>query len=292
MDLFFDNAPDDIKKRRVHFHEFMIETHDWLHQNRGQGMNDLMPRYAAEVSKRLDLLCFDEFHVTDVADAMILGRLFTALFEHGLVMVSTSNWAPDNLYEGGLTRDRFLPFIDLLKTRTNILHLDSDTDYRQISDPDQNIYYFSPLNDKTKKSVNLLFRNFSNATPMTQDTISVKGRKIHVEAAADVARFTFSNICEKAYGAEDYIAIAQKYDTVFVTDIPLLTQENRNEAKRFMLLIDCLYEAKCRLVVSAESAVDNLYQGHDHAFEFDRTISRLMEMQSAQYQQEYQQEYR
>lgn len=283
MDLFFDHVPNDINKRRIHFHEFMIETHDWLHQHRGQGMDDLMPRYAADVSKRIDLLCFDEFHVTDVADAMILGRLFTALLERGLVMVATSNWAPDNLYEGGLTRDRFLPFIDLLKMHTNVLHLDSDTDYRQISNPDQDVYYFSPLSENTKKSVNLLFKDFSNATPMTQDIIHVKGRKIYVESAADVARFTFSNICEKAYGAEDYLAIAKQYDTVFVTDVPLLTQEKRNEAKRLMLLIDCLYEAKCRLVVSAESAVENLYQGHDHAFEFDRTISRLMEMQSAPY---------
>jgi cell division protein ZapE len=286
MDLFFDHVPDTVKKRRIHFHEFMIETHDWLHDNRGKGMDDLLPRYAADVAKNIKLLCFDEFHVTYVADAMILGRLFTALFDHGVVVVATSNWAPDNLYEGGLTRDRFLPFIQLLKQQSQIIHLDSDTDYRQISDPSQDVYYFTPLSENTKKHINLLFREFSDGASLTQHTLSVKGRKIYIEAAGDVARFTFVNICEKAYGAEDYIAIAQAYDTVFITDIPSLTQEKRNEAKRLILLIDCLYEAKCRLVISAESALDNLYQGDDHAFEFDRTISRLMEMQSVAYHEE------
>jgi len=286
MDLFFDHAPDLIKKRRIHFHEFMIETHDWLYKHRGQGMDDLLPRYAAHVSKQIDLLCFDEFHVTDVADAMILGRLFTELFDRGLVVVATSNWKPDCLYEGGLTRDRFLPFIALLKSKSNVIHLDSDTDYRQISDPDQDVYYFSPLDSENISKVGELFSDLSENKPVVQDTLHVKGRDIIVNVAADVVRFTFSEICEKAYGAEDYILIAQKYDTVFVTNIPLLTQENRNEAKRFILLIDCLYEAKCRLVMSAESKIEGLYQGNDHSFEFDRTISRLMEMQSSTYHEQ------
>ena len=127
MDLFFDHAPE-AKKRRIHFHEFMIQTHDWLHQKRGDRVDDLMPRYAKYVAKSVKLLCFDEFHVTDVADAMLLGRMFTALFEEGVVVVATSNWAPDNLYEGGLQRDLFLPFIDVLKARCAVIHLDSDTD--------------------------------------------------------------------------------------------------------------------------------------------------------------------
>ncbi len=287
MDLFFDEALKiQAKSRRIHFHEFMIGTHDWLHAYRGEGMDDLLPRYADFVAKQVKLLCFDEFHVTDVADAMILGRLFTELFARGLVVVATSNWAPDGLYEGGLTRDRFMPFIALLKKEMDSLHLDSDTDYRKISDPNQDVYYFHPLNKETKNKIEQLFSELTGHAEVKQEVITVKGRDIIVNAAGDIAQFTFADICEKPYGAEDYIAIAQKYDTVFLTEVPSLTGDNRNEAKRLILLIDCLYEGKCRLIISAVECVDNLYQGDDHAFEFDRTVSRLMEMQSALYHDE------
>lgn len=294
MDLFLDEASNKlnklIKKRRVHFHEFLIETHDWLHQHRGEGMEDLLPRYAKHVVSKTKLLCFDEFHVTDVADAMILARLFTALFKQGVIVVATSNWAPDNLYEGGLTRDRFLPFIDLLKHETNIIHLDSDTDYRTITDANQDVYYFYPLNLETKNKVDKLFFEMSDGADIEIKTLEVKGRKIPVECANDIAKLTFAELCEKPYGAEDYITIAKEFDTVFLTQIPRLTYDRRNEAKRLILLIDCLYEAKCRLIISAQCDVYKLYHGHDHAFEFDRTISRLMEMQSSQYHEERQKE--
>lgn len=293
MDLFFDEVHQKLLlSRRIHFHEFMIETHDWLHENRGKGMDDLLPRYSSHVANEVKLLCFDEFHVTDVADAMILGRLFTELFTRGVIVVATSNWAPDDLYEGGLQRVLFLPFISLLKDKMETIHLDSDTDYRTISDPDQDIYYFSPLNKETKNKVEQLFFELTNGAEIEQEIITVKGRDILVNAAGDIAQFTFAGLCQKSYGAEDYIAIAKRYDTVFVTQIPTLMADNRNEVKRLILLIDCLYEAKCRLVMSAEKPFDMLYDGVDdangHGFEFERTISRLLEMQSGSYHKERQ----
>ena len=283
MDLFFDHAPE-AKKRRIHFHEFMIETHDWLHQKRGDRVDDLMPRYAKYVAKSVKLLCFDEFHVTDVADAMLLGRMFTALFEEGVVVVATSNWAPDNLYEGGLQRDLFLPFIDVLKARFAVIHLDSDTDYRQISDPDQDMYYFSPLSAANKKKVETLFNELTDGEKITSHTLTIKGRDIVAEQTANgVTRFTFSQICEKPHAAEDFIAIAKAFHTVFLQNVPRLTYDRRNETKRLILLIDCLYEAGARLIISAAAPAQTLYHGDDHAFEFDRTISRLVEMQSTAY---------
>ena len=289
MDLFLDEVVvryPALKNRRAHFHEFMIETHDWLHKHRGEGMEDLLPRYADHVAGQVKLLCFDEFHITDVADAMIMGRLFTALFERGVILVATSNWAPNNLYEGGLQRDRFIPFVRLLQKKTDVLHLDSDTDYRSIAVPDQDVYYFAPLNAETDDKVEALFNEFAQNIAPSEEILNVKGREIKAMAAGDVARFTFANLCERPHGAEDYINIAQKYDSVFLTHIPRLGYDRRNEAKRLILLIDCLYEAKCRLVVSAENPIEKLYVGHDHAFEFDRTMSRLMEMQSIGYHQE------
>lgn len=284
MDLFFEQAPENILKRRIHFHEFMIETHDWLHKKRGDRVDDLMPRYAEHVSKKVGLLCFDEFHVTDVADAMLLGRLFIALFERGVVVVATSNWAPDDLYEGGLQRELFLPFIALLKQQMEIVHLDSEHDYRQIADADQDIYYFYPLNAATKSRAHQLFVDYAEGMPIEADKLVVKKRTIEVkESANGTAKFSFAELCEQPHGAEDFILIARSYHTVFITDIPRLTYDRRNEVKRLILLIDCLYEEGCRVVITADASVDNLYYGEDHAFEFDRTISRLIEMQSASY---------
>lgn len=287
MDLFFDYTAKNMLKRRIHFHEFMIETHDWLHKKRGERVDDLMPRYAQYVSKSVDLLCFDEFHVTDVADAMLLGRLFSALLEEGVVIVATSNWAPDDLYEGGLQRELFLPFILLLKRRMEVVHLDSESDYRKMADPDQDVYYFYPLSAATKARADQLFIDYAEGMPIEADEIIVKKRIIAVkESANGAAKFSFADLCEKPHGAEDFIAIARRYHTVFITDIPKLTYDRRNEVKRLILLIDCLYEEGCRVVITADAPVDMLYQDGNHAFEFDRTVSRLIEMQSAGYHEE------
>ncbi|MEM6812075.1 MAG: cell division protein ZapE [Pseudomonadota bacterium] len=286
MDLFFDSVSSSIKKRRVHFHEFMIETHDWLHQNRGNDLDDLLMDYVDHVTRSTRLLCFDEFYVRDVADAMILKRLFTAFIEKRMVIIATSNCAPDHLYEGGLQRDLFLPFIDFIKDEMHVVKLDNQKDYRSIAQADQDIYYFHPRDDDTKQKVDQLFLELSDEQPASMKTLSVKGRKIKVLAVGDIARFTFADLCEQPLAAEDYIQIAKNYDTIFVENVPVMTAEMRNEAKRFILLIDCIYEQKKRLVISAEADIHQLYGGKDHGFEFDRTVSRLMEMQSAAYHQE------
>ncbi|MCB1721133.1 MAG: cell division protein ZapE [Rhodospirillales bacterium] len=288
MDLFYDCLPESIPKRRVHFHAFMIELHDYHHARRRQddvceGMDGILPLFAERIAERVRVLCFDEFHVTDVADAMILGRLFRHLFERGVVVVATSNWEPERLYEGGLQRDRFLPFIDLLKEKMEVMHLDGPVDYRTKFLMQEGTYFW-PLGQETTRHANTVFNALTdNAVPDT-DTLEVKGRTIEVEAVArGVARFTFAQLCERPHGAEDYLEIVNNYHTVFVEGIPALGYDRRNEAKRFMILIDTLYEAGTKLVATAEALPDQLYRGHDHAFEFQRTVSRLQEMQSAEY---------
>ncbi len=285
MDLFYAALPETLPKWRVHFHDFMIGVHDYLHTRResqetGEGVDATLPLFAARIAEKARVLCFDEFHVTDVADAMILGRLFRCLFEQGVVVVATSNWPPDTLYEGGLQRDRFLPFIALLKEKMETVFLDSPTDYRKVAQGRGGVY-LSPLCPETDEKLERVFEAFAgHKIQYETDRIEIKGREIQIERAMDgMARFSFAALCEKPHGAEDYGAIAQKYHTIFLENIPRLGYDRRNEAKRLMILIDTLYEHKTRLVISAECPPDKLYRGHDHAFEFDRTISRLCEMQ-------------
>jgi len=292
MDLFFDTIPAGITKRRVHFHEFMISVHNHIHSVRlneksGRGVDIAIPILAKNIAKSSRVLCFDEFHVTDIADAMILGRLFTALFHHGVIIVATSNWKPDSLYKDGLQRDRVLPFIALLKERMEIVHLNSETDYRekifsQYTQKECN--YFTPLSDTTRGQVDQLFAYVSGRAPVEEVVLDVKGRRIVVQrAAAGVARFTFAQLCERPYGAEDYLTLTQTFHTVFLEDVPRLTYDRRNEAKRMMVLVDALYEAKTNFIISAAAPPAELYSGSDHAFEFERTVSRLLEMQARDY---------
>ncbi len=282
MDIFFETLPDHIPKRRVHFHEFMIEVHDYCHEqktDRDQSINKLTKKIANEAR----VLCFDEFHVIDVTDAMILGRLFRGLYKAGVVVISTSNWPPDRLYEGGLQRDRFLRFIHLLKEKQTIIHLDSPTDYRT-QFLMQEGSYFTPLGTESRNKIDAIFKTLTDGIAPKTATIKVKGREIIIERTAKgIARLTFAQLCEQPHGAEDYIAIANKFHTIMLEGIPKLTYDRRNEAKRLMTLIDALYEANTKLIISADTTPEKLYRGHDHAFEFDRTISRLQEMQSAEY---------
>lgn len=290
MDLFFDCLPNDIRKTRVHFHQFMIDVHDYIHSRREsdgvrEGVDATLPLLAERIAERSRVLCFDEFHVTDVADAMILGRLFTALFDRGVIVVATSNWEPDRLYEGGLQRDRFIPFIALLKRKMKVVHLDSPTDYRTETSLEEGSY-FHPLNGVTKKAIDQVFVSLTDGAKPKSDVIKIKGRKIKVGCAANgVARFTFAQLCEHPHGAEDYIAIAERYETVFLEGIPKMGYDRRNEVKRLMNLIDALYEAHVFLVVSAQAPPERLYHGHDHSYEFERAISRLTEMQSLEYKE-------
>lgn len=287
MDMFFDAIPFGIKKRRVHFHQFMIEVHEYIHSRRVGGviedMDAALPSLASIISNRSKILCFDEFHVTDVADAMLLGRLFTAIFDHGVSVVITSNWQPDDLYKGGLQRERFLPFIELIKKRMDVICLDGEIDYRARKLRELSVY-FMPLGSASAARADNLFSSLTEEEEPYADLISVKGRTIEVPIASKgVARFSFAQLCERPLGAEDYIAIAKRYHTVFLENVPRLGYDRRNEAKRLMTLVDIFYDHHRNLVITADEQPDRLYSGTDHAFEFQRTVSRLQEMQTPEY---------
>jgi cell division protein ZapE len=286
MDLFFDKAAVE-HKRRVHFHEFMLEIQDDLHRwrklEKSKREPDPIGPIADELAKDAWLLCFDEFHVVDIADAMILGRLFEALFARGVVVVATSNFAPDMLYKDGLNRELFLPFIDLIKKKLDILHLDSPTDYRHERLMAMQVYV-SPLGPESTAALETDFVELTEGAIAEPDRIEIKGRVIDVSRAArGVAWFSFGDLCEKPLGAGDYIAIAERYHTVVLDGVPKLPEARRNEAKRLMLLIDELYEHKVNLVMAADAPPHQLYTEGRHAFEFERAVSRLMEMQSPEY---------
>ncbi|MFZ3034578.1 MAG: cell division protein ZapE [Parvibaculum sp.] len=288
MDLFFNHAPMAAKKR-VHFHAFMQDCHEriftWRQREKAGEVKggDPIPPVAEAIADEAALLCFDEFQVQDIADASILGRLFTQLFKLGVVVVATSNIAPDNLYAGGLNRQRLLPFIELVKHRMDVVHLDSDTDYRLDRMRGLPVYY-TPADEAARAALDAAFTRLTDEPHGEPQTLALKGRAVHVpEAAHGVARFTFHDLCTKPLGAADYLKIAQVFHTVLIDDVPLMEPERRNEAKRFVTLIDALYEGKTKVILSAAAAPQALYPEGDGAFAFERTVSRLMEMQSADY---------
>ncbi len=281
MDLFYDLARIT-PKTRIHFHEFMQSVHARVHHWRKQ-QDDPIPPVAAEIAAKSTLLCFDEFQVTDITDAMILGRLFTALFDHGIVVVATSNIEPDGLYEHGLNRNSFLPFIKLMQEKMEVVSLDGQTDYRLERLMGHKVY-LTPLGPQADQELQTMWEELTECESAPPMELEVTGRTLVVpQAARAVARFQFADVCEKPLGPGDFLKIAKTFHTVIVENIPKLSKARRNEAKRFVILIDALYDNHVRLIASAAVPPDEIYPEGDHAFEFNRTASRLMEMQSQEY---------
>lgn len=282
MDLFFDHVPFK-SKRRLHFHEFMAETHDRISDARQASKGDPIPAVATAIAAQGRLLCFDEFHVTDIADAMILGRLFEALFADGIVLIATSNVEPRELYKNGLNRNLFVPFIKMLEANLDVLHLDAAEDYRMLKLAGRPLY-FTPADPSAREQMDEIWQSLTGVDSGETAELVVKGRRVIVpEAASGVARFDFKDLCEAALGANDYLSIARTYHTVLIDNIPELGPARRNEARRFINLIDTLYDAKVGLAVSAATEVDSIYKEGDGQFLFERTTSRLIEMRSAAY---------
>ena len=290
MDLFFAGSPVT-RKRRVHFHEFMIDVHEHVHAwrqklKRGEvrGDDPIAP-VAAALAEEAWLLCFDEFHVTDIADAMILGRLFTRLFAAGVVVVATSNVPPDELYRDGLNRALFLPFIALLKAHMEVERLAARTDFRLEKLAGQPVWHV-PADAAAQAALDDAWHRLTGGTPGARQELSVRGRTLRVPLAAmGVARFSFHDLCEQPLAAADYLKIAHEFHTILLDRIPVMDFDNRNAAKRFIILIDTLYDHAVKLLASADAEPGALYRAEDgfEVGEFRRTASRLIEMRSEAY---------
>lgn len=290
MDLFFEASPV-ARKRRAHFHAFMADVHARIHtwrQKRKRGEvvgDDPIAPVAAALAADATLLCFDEFSVRDIADAMILARLFGALFALGVVVVATSNVAPDDLYKDGLNRALFLPFLGLLRERMEVVELDARTDYRLQKLKRAPVYY-SPCDDAADAAMDAAFARLTGEARGTPRDLPLLGRALAIPQAIDgVARFDFDDLCRRPLGASDYLALARHFHTVFVDHIPVLDAAERDVAKRFITLVDALYDMGVKLVASAAAEPGALYRGSSgaEAFEFTRTASRLIEMRSLDY---------
>jgi len=290
MDLFFESSPVQ-RKRRAHFHEFMIDVHERIHAIRQKmklgehAAEDPIQQAATELAGEAWLLCFDEFHVTDIADAMILGRLFAQLFEHGVVLVATSNVEPEELYKEGLNRALFVPFIHMLEQHMDIVRLAARTDFRLEKLAGMRVWYV-PADAAADAALDDAWRRLAPGRDGEPQELALKGRNVHMpRAAMGVARFSFRDLCEQPLAAADYLRIAHEYHTVILDRIPVTTFETRNAAKRFIILIDTLYDMNVKLIASAEAEPEALYRGDDgfEAQEFKRTASRLIEMRSQGY---------
>ena len=283
MDLFYE-AVRNVPKRRLHFHAFMAEVHEAIAEARRTVPGDPIPRVGGEIANAARLLCFDELHVTDIADAMILGRLFEALFEADVVVVATSNAPPHRLYETGLNRELFLPFIDLIEERMQVVELDASKDFRLDKLAGRPLY-FTPADARARAELDAHWARLTGGHAATPAMLHVKGRELSVPAAyMGVARIGFAELCERPLGATDYLAIAQAFHTVLIDAIPVLTPERRDHARRLITLVDTFYDNGICLVVSADADPQDLYDptGKDREM-FRRTASRLMEMRSEAY---------
>jgi len=278
MDLLYEQV--DVPKQRSHFHAFMQWVHGAIAQARKEGVDDAIAPVAADLAKRVRFLAFDEMQISDITDAMIVGRLFEALFAAGVVVVTTSNRVPDDLYKDGLNRQLFLPFIALLRDRMEIHELASEVDYRQ-SVLEGSQVYFTPNNSDARAKMDELWQELTlgETEPLT---LVVNGRNVLIQQYSNgVARAKFRDLCGVPLGAADYLALAQAVRVLLLEDIPSLGRSNFNEAKRFVTLIDTLYEGHVRLIISAAASPEMLYLEGDGVFEFERTASRLREMQGS-----------
>jgi len=277
MDFFVSHVT--VPARRVHFHAFMQEIHASMHEARKRGVDDAIAPVAADIAASVRLLAFDEMQITDITDAMIVGRLFEALFAAGVLVVTTSNRVPDDLYKDGLNRQLFLPFISLLKEHMVVWELSSTTDYRQ----DRlagNPTYFTPLGSDASAQMNSVWKDFTGGDTAPLDLL-VNGRTVTLsQYRSGVGRANFFDLCAKPLGPADFLVIANACKVLMIDDIPMLSRSNFNEAKRFVTLIDTLYEAQVRLICSAAAKPEMLYLEGEGTFEFERTASRLREMQS------------
>jgi len=281
MDLFFDTA-QVTRKQRIHFHRFIQNVHARIHawKRAHPDVDDPIPPLADHIAADAALLCFDEFQVNDIADAMILGRLFQALFDRGVVVVTTSNTAPDDLFKGQPGRDAFLPFIALIKQRLELLVMENGRDYRRERMRGLRTWQV-PADEMSRRALDKAFRRLSGGSAVRPVTLTVMGRDLVVPQASDgVARFDFDTLCNTALGAGDYLAIANHFHTLVLDGIPRLSPDNYDQARRFIVLVDTLYDQHVKLIASADATPDQLYQRGENAKMFERTASRLDEMQS------------
>jgi cell division protein ZapE len=289
MDLFYDHSNVEDRKH-VHFHAFMQEVHRRIHtfreaQKAGKVAKSVDPIEALSkvIIDQAWLLCFDEFHVTDIGDAMILGRLFEELFKQGVVVVTTSNRHPTELYKDGLQRERFLPFIDMFMEKMDVVELVAEKDYR-LERLRQMDVYLTPCGEEADAKLLEDFKTLTVGVESHVRTLNVNGREISISRAAEGVGFcTFAELCEAPLGAGDYLEISECFQTLILSGVPKLGPERRDVAKRFVTLIDALYDYKVKLICSADASPTELYTEGDGAFEFERTVSRLLEMQSPEY---------
>lgn len=275
MDMFFEHVSLETKKR-VHFHSFMQEVHGALHKMNGK--DNALEILAKSIAADSLLLCFDEFQVTNIADAMIMKRLFEALFNEGVVVVATSNIDPESLYINGLHRDRFLPFIDLLLEHVRVVHLEGGRDYRRLQVEGKKRYFF-PLNDQSSKDIEFLWDQLTGGDTPEEFEIVANGRKLKVPVyARRIGRFHFKDLCGQPLGAADYLALAQELTVVILEGIPIFSPEDQDEAHRLQTLVDILYDNEILLVASGEGDLDQLYVKGQGIDAFKRTVSRLYEM--------------